>query len=128
MAIRPEKIKELEERLRTLGIFESDIVEKFIRCQGKGGQKLNKTSSGVYLHHIPTNIEVKCQKERSQAMNRFFARRILAEKIESLLSGSSANSKIEKIRKQKQKRASRARRKCIGEYLNPQDTQDNSAD
>lgn len=110
MAVSPEKIKALEERFTALGIMEQDILEKFIRSQGHGGQKLNKTSSCVYLRHIPTGIEVKCQQERSQALNRFLARRLLADKIEQQRAGGK-NPLHERLRKQKLKRARRARSK-----------------
>jgi peptide chain release factor len=111
--ISPEKIHALEERMKDLGIQEKDIEEKFIRSQGKGGQKVNKTSSCVYLKHTPTGIEVKCQKARSQAMNRFFARRTLSDKIDELLHGvhSAKAREVDKVRKQKNKRAKRARDK-----------------
>jgi protein subunit release factor B len=111
--ISPEKIHALEERMKDLGIQEKDIEEKFIRSQGRGGQKVNKSSTCVYLRHTPTGIEVKCQKDRSQAMNRFFARRILSDKIDELLHrGHSAKAKeVDKVRKQKKKRAKRARDK-----------------
>ena len=114
--ISPEKIRDLENRMKDLGIQEKDIEEKFIRAQGRGGQKVNKTSTCVYLKHIPTGIEVKCQKARIQAMNRFFARRILTYKIEELLLGGSLSKakKIDKTRKQKKKRAKRAREKVSG--------------
>lgn len=109
--ISPEKIRSLEERMRDLGIQERDIEEKFIRAQGRGGQKVNKSSSCVYLKHIPTGIEVKCQKARTQAMNRFFARRALADKVEGKLLGRASPTahEADKIRKQKHKRAKRAR-------------------
>ena len=67
--------------MEALGLREKDIEEKFIRSSGSGGQKVNKTSTCVYLRHIPTGIEVKCMRERSQSLNRFFARRELVEKI-----------------------------------------------
>ena len=111
----------LEGRMRDLGIEEKDIEEKFIHAQGRGGQKVNKSSSCVYLKHIPTGIEVKCQKARTQAMNRFFARRILADKIEgeSLGHASSLEKKIQKIRRQKNKRVRRAKEKVsLGEDNN----------
>ena len=111
----------LEDRMRELGIDEKDIEEKFIHAQGRGGQKVNKSSSCVYLKHIPTSIEVKCQKARTQAMNRFFARRILADKIEgeSLGHASSLEKKIQKIRRQKNKRVRRAKEKVsLGEDNN----------
>ena len=110
MAVSPGKIKALQERLDTLGISEKDISEKFIRSQGKGGQKVNKTSTCVYLRHIPTGIEVKCQEDRSQALNRFYARRILADKVEESITGKKSE-KIQRIHKQKDRRARRARAK-----------------
>jgi peptide chain release factor len=113
--ISPDKIHALEERMKDLGILEKDIEEKFIRSQGRGGQKVNKTSSCVYLRHTPTGIEVKCQKDRSQAVNRFFARRILSDKIDELVNaGHSAKAKEhDKVRKQKKKRTKRARDKSV---------------
>lgn len=111
--ISPEKLRSLEERMKALGLEEKDIEEKFIRSQGRGGQKVNKTSTCVYLKHAPTGIEVKCQKARTQAMNRFFARRLLAEKIDEMIHGRSAASagRMDRIRKQKQKRIRRSRNK-----------------
>lgn len=113
--IRPEKLKELEQKMKKLGIFEKDIAEQFIRSGGHGGQKLNKTSSCVYLKHIPTGIEVKCQQERTQSQNRFIAKRILTEKIETMVMGrmSAEQQKIEKIRRQKRKRSKRAKEKML---------------
>ncbi len=108
MAVSPGKIKALQERLDALDIFEKDIIEKFVRSQGKGGQKVNKTSTCVYLRHIPSGIEVKCQEDRSQTLNRFYARRILADKIEELATGKKPE-KVQKIRKQKNRRARKAK-------------------
>jgi protein subunit release factor B len=110
-----EKEKELEARMEGLGIYEEDLVEKFIRAGGKGGQKVNKTSSCVYLKHIPSGMEVKIQKDRSQAVNRFLARRLLCEKIEADRLGSESKQRqaIEKIRRQKRKRSKRAREKIL---------------
>lgn len=104
----------LREKMQALGIREEDLEEKFVRSRGRGGQHVNKTSTCVYLRHIPTGIEVKCQRERSQMVNRYLARRILAEKIEALLFGkeSPKQQRIEKLRRQKQKRARRAQKKA----------------
>lgn len=79
----PEEVKAmtLEERMAQLGVREDDIVEKFIRSSGPGGQNVNKTSTCVYLKHLPTGIEVKCQRQRSQLLNRSLARHILLSKI-----------------------------------------------
>ena len=105
----------LKTKMALLGIKEADLEEKFIRSSGKGGQKVNKSSTCVYLKHKPTGIEVKCQKERSQGLNRFLARRILVNKIESLILGKKAEEqrKIEKIRRQKRKRSRRAKEKML---------------
>jgi len=105
----------LLKKMHELRIYEKDIIEKFIRSQGKGGQKVNKTSSCVYLKHKPSGIEVKCQRERSQVLNRFLARRILVNKIETLVKGkaSAEQKRIEKIRRQKRKRSKRAKEKML---------------
>ena len=109
------KEEALKAKMATLGIQESDLRELFILSSKKGGQKVNKTSACVYLKHLPTGIEVKCQEERSQALNRFLARRILANKIETLILGreSEDRQRIEKIRRQKRKRSRRAKEKML---------------
>ncbi len=113
--VSKEKEEALHKRMESLEIFETDIVEKFVRSSGKGGQKVNKTSTCVYLKHLPTGVEVKCQRERSQAINRFVARRILADKIEQMIRGkeSEERKRIEKIRRQKRKRSKRAKEKML---------------
>jgi protein subunit release factor B len=113
--VSPEKEDQLRQRMERLGIREEDIVEKFIRSGGHGGQNVNKTSTCVYLRHQPTGIEVKCQRERSQALNRYLARRILADKIESLLlkEKSAEQQRIAKLRRQKRKRSKRAKEKIL---------------
>jgi protein subunit release factor B len=113
--LNPEKEKALDARLNRLGIRKSDINEKFIRSGGPGGQRTNKTATCVYLKHIPTGIEVKMAQERSQALNRFLAWRLLADKIEEkiLKVKSERQKKIEKIRRQKRKRSKRAKEKIL---------------
>jgi protein subunit release factor B len=112
--VSEEKSQWLRKKMDALGVREEDIEERFVRSSGRGGQKVNKTSTCVYLRHIPTGIEVKCMKERSQSLNRFFARRELVEKI-SKVSGqiTSDDVKMEKIRRQKAKRKKRAKLKYL---------------
>jgi peptide chain release factor len=114
-AVSPGKEKSLSERMQALGVREQDIEEQFVRSSGAGGQKVNKTSSCVVLHHRPTGIRVKCQRERSQALNRFLARRILLDKIEAKLKGaeSAEQQEIARIRRQKRRRSRRAKEKLL---------------
>jgi protein subunit release factor B len=115
--VSKDKQEALREKMAGLGIHEKDIIEKFIRSSGKGGQKVNKTATCVYLKHVPTDIEVKCQQERYQAINRYLARRILADKVEAMIRGkeSEEQQKIAKIRRQKRKRSQRAKTKMLEE-------------
>lgn len=109
-AVSEDKNKWLKEKMDSLGILEKDITEKFVRSSGKGGQKVNKTSTCVYLKHMPTGLEVKCMKDRSQSLNRFLARRELVEKFEEF-SGMNTDNMLEqaKKRRQKAKKAKRAK-------------------
>lgn len=113
--IRQEKWDELRRKMEELGIREDDLVEKFILGSGRGGQNLQKTSSCVYLKHLPTGIEVKCQRERSRELNRYYARRELCEKIESQIFKVKTEKiqLIEKKRRQKRKRSKRAQQKVL---------------
>jgi peptide chain release factor len=115
--VSPDKEQALAERMEKLGLREADIVEKFIRSGGHGGQNVNKVATCVYLKHLPSGVEVKCQQERSQALNRFLARRILADKIETAVLGkqSQEEQRIAKIRRQKRKRSKRAKDKMLAD-------------
>jgi len=115
--VSPAKEKLLLRRMLALGVREQDIEEQFVRSSGAGGQKVNKTSSCVVLHHRPTGIRVKCQRERAQALNRFLARRILLDKIETKLRGaeSAEQQEIARIRRQKRKRSRRAKLKLLAD-------------
>jgi len=113
--VNRHKEEELRSKMQRWGIRESDIEEKFIHSGGPGGQHVNKSSTGVYLKHIPTGIEVKCTQERSQALNRFLARRLLINKVENRILGarSEEQKRIEKIRRQKRKRSKRSKEKML---------------
>ena len=101
--ITERKKEELELRMWKCDLFEKDIEEKFVRSSGSGGQKVNKSSTCVYLKHITTGLSVKIQKSRSQGLNRYYARKRMCELLENKLLGkeSSDAKRTEKIRKQK---------------------------
>ncbi len=112
-SVSPEKNRWPRERMALLGIREEDLVERFVRSSGKGGQHVNKTSTCVWLKHLPTGIEVKCMEERSQSVNRFLARRELVERLEALAGKpTSRDREAEKVRRQKARR----KRKAAGKY------------
>jgi protein subunit release factor B len=113
--VSSDKEAALAARLAGLGVKPGDVVEKFVRSGGPGGQNVNKTSTAVYLKHLPTGIEVKVQQERSQALNRFLARRALAEKLEARLQGqqSAEAARVAKLRRQKRRRSRRAKEKVL---------------
>lgn len=117
MPITKHKRDELKQRMELLGIKEEDIEEQFILGSGKGGQKVNKTASCVYIKHVPSGIEVKCQKDRSRELNRFLARRALCERIEEqdLRVKSEKQHMAEKIRRQKRRRFQRHQEKMLEE-------------
>lgn len=115
MGLSKEAKDRLSKKMEDLGIREDDILEKFILGSGSGGQKINKTSSCVYIKHLPTGIEIKCQQDRSRDLNRYHARQELCERIEeiTLKEKSKKQHLIEKIRRQKRKRSKRAQEKVL---------------
>ena len=100
-----------------LGVRDGDITEQFVRAQGKGGQNVNKVATCVVLRHAPSGIVVKCQRERSQALNRFLARRQLLDRLEARERGVVAAAEAERarIRRQKRRRSRRAKEKMLAD-------------
>lgn len=115
LGVGSDKVAALQARLDALEIREEDLVERFVRASGPGGQKVNKTSSAVYIKHLPSGTEVKAQGARSQALNRYQARRLLVEKLEAQIHGrlSAEAQRVAKVQRQKRKRSRRAKAKTV---------------
>ena len=112
-----ERRRRLRERMEKLGIAANDLVEKFVLGSGPGGQKVNKTASCVYIKHVPTGIEIKCQRSRARELNRFLARRELCERLEERIRGeqSRRQQEIERIRRRKRRRTRRQKERMLEE-------------
>ncbi len=113
--VSEKKQQGLAGKMERLGIRDEDLEESFVCSGGPGGQNVNKVSTCVLLKHRPTGLFIKCQKERTQAMNRYWARRLLADKLEAQILGreSEEAKRIAKIRRQKRKRSKRAKDKML---------------
>jgi len=106
---------QIQRRLDTLGVIPADVEEKFVRGSGPGGQKINKTSSTVCLRHVPTGVEVRVQRERSQAANRELAWQELCEKLETALRDAEAarRAAVEKERRRKRPKSRAQKRRMV---------------
>ena len=115
--VSPEKIAALEQSMASLGIREEDLLEKFVRGSGSGGQKINKTSNCVFLKHLPTGVCIKCQIDRSREMNRFLARRELCDQLDAIRQGKAVakTQAIEKLRRQKRPRSQRSKQRSVAD-------------
>jgi len=115
--VSADKARELRERLERLGIRDEDLDEQFVRSGGKGGQNVNKVATCVVLVHRPSGLRVKCQQERSQGLNRYFARKLLADKIEAERLGrqSAQEQEFERVRRQKRRRSRRAKARMLAD-------------
>ncbi len=118
---------ELLEKAQKLRVFPEDLAEKFVRGSGAGGQKINKTSSCVWLKHLPTGIEVKVQKHRERERNRLSAYKLLLLKIEEVKLGKASEiaQKVFKIRKQKQRRNRKSKEKMLAAKRHRSETKAN---
>jgi protein subunit release factor B len=96
----------LSERMRRLGIRDSDLQETFARSSGPGGQNVNKVATAVTLRHRPSGISVTVQESRSQAQNRKLARERLFDAVkEAQLKRRAAEiAEREKARRRKSPR------------------------
>ena len=99
--------------IRYITILDADIIEKFVRGSGPGGQSVNKTRNNVQLTHIPSGIHVHCQETRDLHQNRAIARKILLNKLELIALGqdSKLGKKIQRKQKRKYNAARRAKKK-----------------
>jgi len=113
--VSPRQQEALAAFMQRLGVRESELEERFIRASGPGGQNVNKVSTCVVLRHAPSGLEVRCQRERSQALNRFLARRLLLARLEAERLGrlSAQAQRIAKIRRQKRRRSRRAKEQLL---------------
>ena len=113
--VDPDKEAQLAERMAAMGIREQDLEETFVRSGGPGGQNVNKSSTCVMLTHLPSGVRVKCQSTRQQGLNRYLARRLLLEKIETQRRGQAAaeRDRREKARRQNRKPSGAARQRTL---------------
>ncbi len=110
-----------------LKVFPEDIEEKFVRGSGSGGQKMNKTSSCVWLKHLPSGIDVKCQEFRERELNRFRAYKLLIGKLEDKKMGkaSARAQKNFKLRKQKARRNRKSKERMLQAKAHRSDVKQN---
>ena len=115
--VSADKLTDLDQRLLALGVTTDTLTEKFVRGSGAGGQKINKTSSCVFLKHLPSGLTIKCQADRSREMNRFLARRELCEELEAIRDGKESErvQEMEKIRRQKRRRSRRSKQRSVAD-------------
>ena len=115
--ITADKMAALDQRMQALGIREADLLEKFVRGSGAGGQKINKTSSCVFLKHLPTGVCIKCQMARSREMNRYLAKRELCDQLDAIREGKAVakTQAIEKMRRTNRPRSRNSKNRSVVE-------------
>lgn len=115
LPVNQEKEAQLVQRMAALRIREADIEERFVRSGGHGGQNVNKTSTCVMLLHRPTGVQVKCQNTRHQGLNRWLARQLLLDKLETMQKNrtNAERARREKLRRQKRPRSKSAKERML---------------
>ena len=115
--ISSEKLADLARRMASLGVRDEDLLEKFVRGSGSGGQKINKTNNCVFLKHLPSGVCIKCQMDRSRELNRFLARRELCDQLEAIRDGRAfaKTQAIEKMRRQNRPRSRRSKQRSVSD-------------
>ena len=111
----PETIAKIKDLMTQASVYEEDLEETFILGGGPGGQKTNKTSNVVRLFHQPSGLQIRCGENRSREINRWLARRMLAEKILEIEHGrkTALQQEREKKRRQKRRRSRRQKQKML---------------
>jgi len=102
---------------KEIGFKVEDVEETFTRGGGNGGQKINKSTNCVELHHLPTGTNVRYQHHRGLIQNRKDAWELLILKLEEQAKGieSKLGNKKHKIQKQKQRRSRKSKEKMLEE-------------
>jgi peptide chain release factor len=115
--VTTEKTAALNQRMAALGIRDVDLLEKFVRGSGAGGQKINKTSNCVFLKHLPTGVCIKCQLDRSREMNRFLARRELCDRFDAIREGRAVakTQAVEKMRRTNRPRSRNSKKRSVAD-------------
>lgn len=118
--VSEDKLATLEQRMAKLGITDADLLEKFVRGSGAGGQKINKTSNCVFLKHLPTGVCIKCQMDRSREMNRYLARRELCDQLDAIREGTAVakTQAIEKMRRTNRPRSRNSKKRSVADKRN----------
>ncbi|KAI8925431.1 RF-1 domain-containing protein [Entophlyctis helioformis] len=123
---RAKKPDPLKDR-KPVVLLESDLVEKFTKGGGAGGQKINKACSSVQLLHKPTGLFVETQRFRERSANRKEARKLLTLKVDLLVNGEASKVAVRAARKKKKDVKQRKRSKKKYEALAQGETGGNAS-